>query len=118
MSSKLQHWPTFSVFFIACIVNAGLVWGIVTFLGVTFAWELLQRSLVPAPILFVLAGMPIFVWTLVAQGLLCIAAKRLRPESPRLCNLWMRLGTVPVAVVTLWLVILLLGGPGFFIPRL
>jgi hypothetical protein len=118
MFTKLEQWPTFSVFLVACIVNAMLVWVIVVFFGVTFAWGLLQRSLVWAPVLFFLAGMPIFVWTVVVQGLLCLAAKFLRPESPRTCNLWMRFGTAPVSIITLWLVTLLVGGPDFFIPRL
>jgi len=118
INEKLESRPTFSSFLLIWVMNSALVWAAVVFLALLFAGESLHRGLVPAPILLVLAGMPVVIFTGLIQGLLYLAAKRLRRESRKFCNLLIVLGAAPLTLLTLWLVTLFLGGADFFIPRL
>jgi hypothetical protein len=118
VTKKLETWPSFSSFLFLWMLNTVPVWAAVVILAMIFAGSLLHRSLVPAPVLFALAVAPIVTCTGLIQGLLYLAAKRLRPESPKFCNLLMLAGTTPVSVCGLWLMTLLVGGADFFIPRL
>jgi len=80
--------------------------------------DLLGRSLVPSPILLVLAGIPVCVSTIPVMVLLYFAGKRFRLESPKSCGTLILIGSPPLTLLVLWLFSLVVGGVGFFIPRL
>ncbi len=109
-TTETQTPITFRSFFVA--------WGMVVLLAYARVPELLDRSLVPAPALLILAEGPVIAMTAVVQWLVIRPARALCPEWHLRRKLLIYLITAPLTVLILWLLILPFGGPEFLIPRI
>lgn len=112
------EWPTFKWCYASWSLISLVTWGIVVLLALILIPDLLGRSLVPAPILLALAGIPVCLSTIPVMVLLYFACKWFRLESPKSCRTLILIGSPPLTLLVLWVFSLVVGGVDFFIPRL
>ncbi len=118
MNNKTPKWPNPKSFFLIWFAMVLLTWVLVCLLALTFMYPILEAGLVPYPILFVLALLPIFAVTLFVFGILIIVARRCWPDSPEFGKKLVLLGTPLLTWLVLFILTWLLGGADAFVPRL
>ncbi len=100
------------------IASASLTWVVACGLALLRVPRELERGVLPTEVLLVLWWVPLAAATLVAQTLLLLIGRKLRPGSRRAHGVPSCLLTSAVTLLGLWVLLLLAGGADSFIPRL
>jgi hypothetical protein len=105
-------------FGLSVLASTFLTWAVGCSLALLFVPRELERGVLPTEVLLVLWGVPVAGATLVVQTLLLLIGRRLPPGSRPGQGIPSCLLTSAVTLLGLWVLLVLLGGPGAIIPRL